>query len=77
MDWIDLAQDRVRWWAFVNVVMKCGEFLEWLNVSFSGTSLLHGVIDKVPEDHVAWWWVGTHTEYRMLLQVCSDRIPFF
>jgi len=34
MDWIDLAQDRDRWWALVNVVMnlkvgsmKCGEFL--------------------------------------------------
>jgi len=34
MDWIDLSQDRDRWWALVNVVMnlkvgsmKCREFL--------------------------------------------------
>ena len=34
MDWIELAQDRGRWWALVNVVMnlrssiKRGEFLD-------------------------------------------------
>ena len=34
MDWIDLAQDRDRWWATVNAVMDVrgsiygGEFLE-------------------------------------------------
>jgi hypothetical protein len=32
MDWIEMAQDRDRWWALVNVVLsgsiKCGEFLE-------------------------------------------------
>jgi hypothetical protein len=30
MDWIDLAEDRDRWQAFVNTVVniKCGEFLE-------------------------------------------------
>jgi len=32
MNWIALAEDRDRWWAFANVVMKffdsikCGEF---------------------------------------------------
>ena len=36
MGWIDLAQDRDRWRALVNLVMnllgsiKCGEFLDWL-----------------------------------------------
>ena len=34
MDWIELAEDRDRWWTLVNVVMnlrvpiKCGEFLD-------------------------------------------------
>jgi len=34
MDWIELAQDRGRWWALVNAVMnlrgsiKVGEFLD-------------------------------------------------
>jgi len=34
MDWIDLAQDRLRWPPLVNAIMnfrvpkKCGEFLE-------------------------------------------------
>ena len=36
MDWSDLAQDRDRWWDFVNAVMnlhffmQCGEFLDLL-----------------------------------------------
>jgi hypothetical protein len=32
MDWIDLAQDRDRWWAVVNVVMNLG-FYKPLGVS--------------------------------------------
>jgi len=33
MDWIELAQDRDRWWALVKAVrtfgsIKCGEFLD-------------------------------------------------
>jgi phenylalanine-4-hydroxylase len=37
MDWIELAQDRDKWWTLVNAVMnllgsiKCGEFLDYLS----------------------------------------------
>jgi hypothetical protein len=50
MDWIDLAQDRDRWWAPVNMVMNLwvpenvGSFLSSLeSFSFSERTLLHGV----------------------------------
>jgi len=50
MDWIDLAEDRDRWWALVNEVMNlrvpenAGNFLTVCNlVSFSRRTLLHGV----------------------------------
>jgi len=50
MAWSDLADDRDRWWALVNVVMdlrvppNAGHFLtSWGMVSFSRRLLLHGV----------------------------------
>jgi hypothetical protein len=53
IDWINLAQDRGRWWALVNTVMNlwfpsnAGNFLSSLGrFSFSGRTLLHGVLVK-------------------------------
>ena len=75
MDRIDLAQDRVRWWALVNMVINlcvpynAGNFVtDWGPVSFSGRSLLHGVdwfvgwLDKIKEDDN--WACGMHEEER-------------
>ena len=50
VDWINLAQNRDRWWAVVNVVMnlrvsKLGGNLvtSWGTVKFKSRSRLHGV----------------------------------
>ena len=50
MDWIDLAQHRIRWWALVNAVMNlrvplnAGNFLPSRRpVSFSRRTVLRGV----------------------------------
>ena len=51
MDWIELAQDRVRWWALVSLVMKlwfpqnARNSTRCVPVSFSRRTLLHGVSD--------------------------------
>ena len=50
MDWIELAQDRDRWWALITVVINLqvpynsGNFLTSCKlVNFSGRTLLHEV----------------------------------
>jgi hypothetical protein len=52
MDWIDLAQDRDRWWALVNEIMKASGSIKWGGgdfftnrepVSFSRRTILRGV----------------------------------
>jgi hypothetical protein len=40
MDWVDMREDRARWFAIVNVVMnlgstKCREFLDKLRISYN------------------------------------------
>jgi len=48
--WTDVAQDRDRWWAAVNVVMNLwvpqnvgNFFTSWKTISFSRKTLCHGV----------------------------------
>ena len=58
IDYTDLAEDRDRWWAFVNAIMNlriplnAGNFLSscW-SVSYSGTTLLHGVSSRYSVGH--------------------------
>jgi len=49
VEWFELAQDRVKWWVFVNTVMniqkclKTGKLLKTRDVFFSRNLLFHGV----------------------------------
>lgn len=52
VDWIEMAQDREKWWAFVNAVMKlsvcikCKEYPELMKISLISSSRrnsYHGV----------------------------------
>jgi hypothetical protein len=46
MDWIYLAQDRDRWWTFVNMVVNFQEIsqLAECTISFSRRTLLLGIV---------------------------------
>lgn len=44
VDWIEMGQDREKWWAFVNVVIKlsvyikCKKYFEQLKITLIGSS---------------------------------------
>jgi hypothetical protein len=70
MDWIDLAQDRNRWWALVNAVMNfcvtynAGHFLTTPGtVNFARRTLHHDVTvaDRMLDRYFTFRWYD-HTK---------------
>jgi hypothetical protein len=54
VDWIELAQDRDKWWTVVNTVMNLQDayvarnlLTSCCSISFSRVTLLHGVSQLV------------------------------
>ena len=61
VDWIDLGQDRDRWWGIINTVINLQVPLNVWNflstceeVRFSGRAVLHGVSKLLSKNGEYW-----------------------